>query len=175
MMMLFSKLDVALLPYAFCLLLALPFFLLLRQGIHTYIKLKNQELKLLAIGSSVDQRIQAYERMTLFLERIKPANLIQKFNSELQVAEFIFLVEKTIVEEFEYNGSQQLYISKNAWENIVTSKNNVLVLLRNTLGHLNNEASLQDYKSLLLMNYINGEDYIAQTIEELRREALLLQ
>lgn len=170
-----SKLDAALLPYAFCLLLALPFFLLLRQGVYSYIKLKNQELKLIAIGSSVDQRIQAYERMTLLLERIKPSNLVQRFASDLEIHEFVFLTEKMIQEEFDYNGSQQLYISKNAWENIVTSKNNILGLLRTTFSNLKGNADLQNYKTLLLMNYINGEDFIALTIEELKKEALLLQ
>ncbi len=41
--------------------------------------------------------------MTLFLDRLKPSNLIQKFDRELAVHEFIFLTEKTINEEFEYN------------------------------------------------------------------------
>jgi hypothetical protein len=124
--------------------------------------------------SNGDVKLQAYERMTLFLDRIKPSNLVLKFDKNLEVHEFIFLLEKSITEEFEYNSSQQLYISKNSWENIVASKNNILQLMRKTYENLNANASLQDFKTVFLMNFVSGGDYISDTIEELRREALLL-
>lgn len=163
-----------LMPYAFALIIALPIIVLLRQFVYSYIRLKNKELKLLAVRSNGDVKLQAYERMTLFLDRIKPSNLVLKFDKNLEVHEFIFLLEKSISEEFEYNSSQQLYISKNSWENIVASKNNILQLMRKTYENLNANASLQDFKTVFLMNFVSGGDYISDTIEELRREALLL-
>lgn len=163
-----------LMPYAFALIIALPIIVLLRQFVYNYIRLKNKELKLLAVKSNGDVKLQAYERMTLFLDRIKPSNLVTKFDKNLEVYEFIFLLEKSISEEFEYNSSQQLYISKNSWENIVASKNNILQLMRKTYENLNANASLQDFKTVFLMNFVSGGDYISDTIEELRREALLL-
>jgi hypothetical protein len=163
-----------LMPYAFALIIALPIIVLLRQFVYNYIRLKNKELKLLAVKSNGDVKLQAYERMTLFLDRIKPSNLVLKFDKNLEVHEFIFLLEKSISEEFEYNSSQQLYISKNSWENIVASKNNILQLMRKTYENLNANASLQDFKTVFLMNFVSGGDYISDTIEELRREALLL-
>ena len=163
-----------LMPYAVALIIALPIIVLLRQFVYNYIRLKNKELKLLAVKSNGDVKLQAYERMTLFLDRIKPSNLVVKFDKNLEVHEFIFLLEKSISEEFEYNSSQQLYISKNSWENIVASKNNILQLMRKTYENLNANASLQDFKTVFLMNFVSGGDYISDTIEELRREALLL-
>ena len=163
-----------LMPYAFALIIVLPIIVLLRQFVYNYIRLKNKELKLLAVKSNGDVKLQAYERMTLFLDRIKPSNLVVKFDKNLEVHEFIFLLEKSISEEFEYNSSQQLYISKNSWENIVASKNNILQLMRKTYENLNANASLQDFKTVFLMNFVSGGDYISDTIEELRREALLL-
>ena len=163
-----------LMPYAFALLIALPIIVLLRQFVYNYISLKNKELKLLAIKYNGEVKMHAYERMTLFLERIKPSNLVSKFDKELEIHEFIFLLEKSIAEEFEYNSSQQLYISKNSWENIVTSKNNILQLIRKTYENLTSNATLKDFKTVFLMNYVNGGDYITETIEDLRKEALLL-
>lgn len=161
-------------PYAFALVIALPIIVLLRQFVYNYIKLKNKELNLLAVKSNGGLKMQAYERMTLFLERIKPSNLVSKFDKDLEVHEYIYLLEKSIVEEFDYNTSQQLYISKNSWENILASKNNVLQLIRKTYENLNTNANLKDFKTILLMNYVNGGDYISETIEDLRKEALLL-
>lgn len=162
------------LPYAFALIIAIPFLVLLRQFVYTYINLKNQEIKLLSVKSNSENKTHSYERMTLFLERMKPSNLIQRFDKGLAVHEFIFLTEKSINEEFEYNSSQQLYLTKNSWQNIVDSKNAVIDLLHKTYESLNNNPDLDEFKTVFIMNYMNGEDYIATTIEDLRREILII-
>ena len=163
-----SNLD-NLLPYGFVLIVAVPFVILLRQFVFQFIKLKNRELSIISGKSNAQIRLQAYERMTLFLERMKPSNLVQKFDKELVAVEFVFLVEKNIMEEFEYNASQQLYISQDSWNNILNSKNNVLQLLHKTLENSPN-VSLQEFKTLFLMGYLDGEDYISDTIQNLRNE-----
>jgi hypothetical protein len=162
------------LPYAFALIIAIPFLVLLRQFVHSYITLKNQEIKLLSVKSNTENKAHSYERMTLFLERLKPSNLIQKFDKELAVHEFLFLTEKTINEEFEYNSSQQLYLSKNSWKNIVDSKNAVIELLHTTYEGLNGNADLNEFKTIFIMNYMEDNDYIAATIEDLRKEILII-
>ena len=93
-----------------------------------------------------------------------------KFDKNLQPHEFVFLTEKNIIEEFEYNASQQLYISKSSWEDIITSKNNILQSLRKTYEDLNENSKLEDFKTVFLMGYLNSEDYISDTIENLRKE-----
>lgn len=162
------------LPYAAALVIAIPFLVLLRQFVYTYINLKNQEIKLLSVKLNSENKTHSYERMTLFLERIKPSNLVQKFDKDLAAHEFIFLTEKTINEEFEYNASQQLYLTKNSWQNIVDSKNAVIDLLHKTYESLNNNPDLTEYKTVFIMNYMNDNDYIGATIEDLRREILII-
>ena len=162
------------LPYAFALIITIPFLVLLRQFVHSYITLKNQEIKLLSVKSNSENKAHSYERMTLFLERIKPSNIIQKFDKGLAVHEFIFLTEKTINEEFEYNSSQQLYITKASWNNIVDSKDALIDLLHKTYDGLKGNADLEEFKTIFIMNYMEGDDYIAATIEDLRREILII-
>lgn len=162
------------LPYAAALVIAIPFLVLLRQFVYSYINLKNQEIKLLSVKSNSENKIHSYERMTLFLERIKPSNLILKFDKDLAAHEFVFLTEKTINEEFDYNASQQLYLTKNSWQNIVDSKNAIIDLLHKTYESLNNNPNLNEYKTVFIMNYMNDNDYIGATIEDLRREILII-
>lgn len=162
------------LPYAFALIIAIPFLVLLRQFVFAYINLKNQEIKLLSVKSNSENKTHSYERMTLFLERIKPSNLILKFDKDLAAHEFLFLTEKTINEEFDYNSSQQLYITKNSWQNIVDSKNAIIELLHKTYGSFSNSPDLNEFKTVFIMNYMNEEDYIGITIEDLRREILII-
>lgn len=162
------------LPYAFAFVIAIPFLVLLRQFVFAYIKLKNQELKLLGVKGSAENKAQAYERMTLFLERIKPAQIVSKFDKDLKTHEFVFLTEKSINEEFEYNASQQLYLSKTSWQNVLNSKLSVVELLRKTYNEMSDTSSLDDFKTVFLMNYMNGDDYISSSIDGLRREVLIV-
>ncbi len=158
------------LPYAVALVIALPFLVFAKQFVNAFVKLKKQEINFIATKSNSEIKLQALERMTLFLERLKPSNLVNRFDKNLQPHEFLFLTEKNINEEFEYNASQQLYISKASWQDIITSKNNIIQLLRKTYEDLSENSKLEDYKTVFLMSYVDAEDYIADTIENLRKE-----
>ena len=157
-------------PYAVAVIIALPFLVFAKQFVNSFIRLKKQEINFLATKTNSEIKLQALERMTLFLERLKPSNPVMKFDKNLQPHEFVFLTEKNIIEEFEYNASQQLYISKSSWEDIITSKNNILQSLRKTYEDLNENSKLEDFKTVFLMGYLNSEDYISDTIENLRKE-----
>lgn len=162
------------LPYAVAFIIALPFLIYLRQFVFTYIKFKEKELQLLAVKGGSENRLQAYERMTLFLERIKPANLSKDFDNGLQPHEFLYLLEKKVAQEFDYNASLQLYISKSAWQNIVASKNRVVQLAVQSYEGLQQDISLEEFKTVFLVNYMQGEDYIGHTQDQLKKEALTL-
>ncbi len=161
-------------PYLFAVLLAIPFIVLLRRFVFEYIKLKNQELKMLSVKGNTENKSQAYERMTLFLERLKPENLVSRFDKGLEKHEFLYLTEKAITEEFDYNASQQVFMTKNAWTQIVQSKNALLKMLHDTYESLSENAGLEEFKTVFLMNYMNGDDFIGNTIEMLRKEVLLV-
>ncbi|MDH5608431.1 MAG: hypothetical protein OEY56_03045 [Cyclobacteriaceae bacterium] len=70
---------------------------------------KNQEIV-------VPIRLQAYERITLLLERISPNHLVSRLsNAELTAREFQHIMIAEIRQEFNHNLSQQLYMSDEAW------------------------------------------------------------
>ena len=76
-------------------------------------------------------RLQAYERMVLFLERITPSNLLIRVapissNKEAYEA----LVIQNIEQEFEHNLTQQIYISEKCWGIINAAKNATIQLVR---------------------------------------------
>ena len=148
----------------------MPFLALTWHFVFASLKLKKKELQIISVKSNNEIKLQAYERMTLFLERLKPANLVMKFDKNLAPHEFIFLTEKAINEEFEYNSSQQLYIKSNSWNNVLTSKNNIIQSLHKTYEQISKESTLDEFKTVLLMNYLNGEDFISDSIEGLRTD-----
>lgn len=158
------------LAYAFALLLAIPFLILLRQGLHFYMRTKEQELKWRLSQKGTVINTQAYERMAIFLERIKPANIIKNFDTDLAPHEFIFLTEKSINQEFEYNISQQIYFNKDTWDAIAMAKNEVIKQLKLTYENLNTTTPLDEFKTVFIMKYMEGEDHVGAVLELLRKE-----
>jgi hypothetical protein len=87
-------------------------------------------------------RLQAYERIVLFLERIAPNNLIVRVNRpEVNAYQLQSALIKAIREEFEYNLSQQLYISSKAWEMVNNAKEETIKLINVAAGNLTETAS----------------------------------
>jgi hypothetical protein len=78
-------------------------------------------------------QLQAYERLTLFLERISPDALVMRLNKEnLTSQQLQNEILKTIRAEFEHNVSQQVYISSKAWEMIKHAKERTIKLINTT-------------------------------------------
>ena len=76
-------------------------------------------------------RLQAYERMALFLERINPSKLlIRVAPSSSDKDQYESLLISTIENEFDHNISQQIYISDECWNVIKASKNATIQLIR---------------------------------------------
>ena len=76
-------------------------------------------------------RLQAYERMALFLERISPSKLIirvQPTSSDKNSYESLLIAN--IDQEFEHNLSQQIYVSDECWNIITAAKNATIQLIR---------------------------------------------
>ncbi len=75
-------------------------------------------------------RLQAYERMTLFLERINPSQLLVRISpisdDKNDYANFVIA---QIEQEYEHNLAQQIYISDECWSTITTTKNATIQLI----------------------------------------------
>ena len=79
-------------------------------------------------------RLQAYERMALFLERISPNSLLVRItptggDKVAYLKKLIITVEK----EFEHNLAQQIYITSDCWNVIITAKNSTLNLVKDAM------------------------------------------
>src|ERR1700756_5268941 len=74
-------------------------------------------------------RLQAYERVILFLERINPNSMVMRLNKVGTAASFQGELLKTIRTEFEHNLSQQIYMSSKSWDTLVRSKEETIKLV----------------------------------------------
>lgn len=78
-------------------------------------------------------KLQAYERMALFLERISLGKLLLRVKPTSQnIEDYEDLLTRTIDMEFEHNLAQQIYLSTGCWNVIKTSKNATIGMIRKT-------------------------------------------
>lgn len=76
-------------------------------------------------------RLQAYERMTLYMERINPTKLLIRIAPLSQDKnDYENLIITQIEQEFEHNLSQQIYMSDECWTIIITAKNATIQMIR---------------------------------------------
>lgn len=76
-------------------------------------------------------RLQAYERMVLFLERIAINSLVVRVAPKGQdKSNYENLLIKQIENEFDHNLSQQIYMSDECWNIIKAAKNATIQIIR---------------------------------------------
>ncbi len=101
-------------------------------------------------------RLQAYERLTLFLERIDPKKLlirVKPFSDD--VSKYENLLIQNIDNEFEHNIAQQIYVSADCWNTVAAAKNATMQLIRKTA--MNEKVDTADKLRETLLNHFMGE------------------
>jgi hypothetical protein len=116
------------------------------------------ELRRAAQNQALPVRMQAYERLTLLLERIAPNSLLVRVQpATLTVREYHALLTQAIRQEFEYNLSQQIYVSADAWQIITTAKNALVSIINQTASTLDPQAPGVDLAKRILEQTLEME------------------
>jgi hypothetical protein len=106
-------------------------FLFFREHVENEYNRRNFLIKRDLKKESFPLRLQAYERMSLFLERIKPQSLLTRIiPTSSNKEDYENLLIATIEQEFEHNLTQQIYVSDQCWSIILAAKNATIQLIR---------------------------------------------
>lgn len=104
-----------------------------------------------AKGIVLPLRLQAYERMALFLERIEPNQLVMRIHSTgLNVAQEQNLLLTAIRSEFEHNLSQQIYISNEVWRCVCDAKEDIIDIINVVAAQYEPTADSLEFAQALL-------------------------
>ncbi len=118
-------------------------------------------------------RLQAYERIILFLERIRPDTLALRLTKHnMSAKEMQMLMLLTVREEFSHNLSQQLYLTDETWAAVVYAKEQITRLI-NLAGTKVDPKSKSTVITAFLIEQYNDIDTkpIENTISKVKREA----
>ena len=133
---------------------------------------RKQELFLANQKEITPIRLQAYERLIIFLERIHPESLIIRENvgglNNQQLQQKLIAAIRT---EFEHNLSQQVYVSPVLWVQIKNAKENILQLINSEASQLiPTDSSLGLSKSVIETHMQIQNSEIAKAIQQLKEE-----
>lgn len=105
-------------------------------------------------------RLQAYERLALFLERISPnVMVLNQHEPGMNVAEFQQRLLDAVRTEFEHNVSQQIYVSDAAWNITRRAKEEVARLINTSAAALDAEAPSYQLSKRMFDTMLENEDF----------------
>ena len=86
-------------------------------------------------------RLQAYERVALFLERIAPGSLVLRcYQAGMDLRLLQGVMTKNIRDEWEHNLSQQVYVSNELWARVREAKDEMINLVNSAAVSLTEET-----------------------------------
>ena len=117
-------------------------------------------------------KLQACERIVLYLERIIPSAMILRLNRpEMTSIQLQALLVKTIRDEFDYNLSQQIYISSSTWELVKNAKEEAIRLINQAGSKIPEESTSAELARIILEIAMEKERLpIDKAIEEVKKE-----
>tara|TARA_R110002073_G_scaffold128999_5_gene275231 strand:+ start:24176 stop:24688 length:513 start_codon:yes stop_codon:yes gene_type:complete len=96
-------------------------------------------------------KLQAYERMLLFCERINPIKLLVRIKPIGDTTEdYLQLLLASLEQEYDHNMVQQLYITDECWNVIIASKSAVINKLKQVAS---TSSSASDFRENVLLDY----------------------
>jgi hypothetical protein len=112
---------------------------------------RRQDLLLQTVKTITPIKLQAYERIVLFLERISTESLIMRTaKPEMTAQQLHSAMIGNIRSEYEHNLSQQIYMSNEAWEMVKNAKGTVVRIINNTATKLPPAATGEELSRLLI-------------------------
>ena len=117
-------------------------WVLLRNMIKNSENKRRYELILQNSRTITPVKLQAYERIVLFLERISLESLLVRVStSDMTASQLHSALLKTIRSEFEHNLSQQIYMSLQAWEVVRNARSNMIKIINSEVEKLPENSS----------------------------------
>ncbi len=117
-------------------------------------------------------RLQAYERLTLFLERVSPQSLlvrVEPFN--FTVSQYHQELLKNIRQEYEHNLSQQIYVTPILWETIRGAKEQLIGIINSSSEDIDPQGPALLLSKKIFENYMEEEKPpVTIALNELKKE-----
>lgn len=120
-------------------------------------------------------RLQAYERLALFAERIAPGPLVLRVHKgNMTSRTFHAELVATIREEYEHNVTQQIYVSDKAWSKVRQAKEETIRLINLSYEQTGDTSSGTDlsrhiFENVARLTHTPSQECLVTIKEDVRR------
>lgn len=151
-------------------------YLTVKSFLNKEISQRMADIKLKGVETTLPIRLQAYERLSLLLERVTPSNLILRLNdSNYSAKEFQQILTYHVREEYNHNLSQQIYVGDQVWQLTTQAVEDVIATINNAADGLSAEArSIDLAKKAMEIQAQKEVSPIEQALIEVKKEVKLL-
>lgn len=137
--------------------------------------LKHLEIRQSGQKQTIPLKLQAYERLSLFCERISIPNLLLRLrNDGMRAKELRIAMLLNIQQEFEYNLTQQVYVSEQLWEIVKLARDETVNIINEVQQEMPSDADAKQFAGTLLSLLENKSTGLDKAQVAIRKEASLL-
>ena len=151
-------------------------YYLMKRYLNTQIQIKSMEIQKDKASHGAPMKLQALERLSVFMERINPSNLILRIRTpSMSSGDLMNAMLIAVQQEYEHNISQQVYVSDNLWEIVMLTKHNITNVITMAGASIPENGSQTVYvdKIFEILNQ-NEADLVKTAQSSIRKEASLL-
>ena len=135
-------------------LVLLAAYYILRDLLRNAERTRFYEMKKESAKALTPVKLTAYERLALFLERMKPESLLIRTQApNITVHELHIVLLNTIREEFEHNVTQQIYVGNDVWLLTRNAKDSLIQLINTIASDMPDDVPALELSKMIIERY----------------------
>lgn len=120
----------------------LAVYYVLKNEIVSFLEIKNLRSKKQDHAHLLPLRLQAHERLIVFVERLNPSNLLVRLHQQgIELATLHAGILNEIKSEYQHNITQQLYVDNVTWNVVKKLKEDTVAMINHAVIGLPNDAN----------------------------------
>lgn len=154
-------------------IVAVVSYLIIRTMLNKQLVLQQQRMQQERQDTVMPLRMQAYERLSILVERLAvPGLVLRSQNDEMQATTFKIALFMAVQQEFEHNISQQIYVSDNLWKILEATRDDLLQFIDLVSEKVPGNAPARELADKLLAYHAQRDsDPVSTAQMAIRREA----
>ncbi len=157
------------------LIVFLTVYYLLKQYLESQRQLKAMEIKKGQQETTLPLRLQAYERLSLFCDRISIPNLLLRWKKPgMTAAELKYALLLAIQQEYEHNITQQVYVSDQLWQIVKIARDDAVNFISLVADSVDSKARGEEFSEALIQYLSTREMAVDKALIAIKREAGIL-
>lgn len=147
-------------------------YYVLKNEIRNFINLKQIELQKESRAHLLPLRLQAHERLIVFVDRLSPTNLLVRVHQQgIELATLHAGILNEIKTEYQHNIAQQLYVDSVTWNVVKKLKDDTIAMINNAIKGLPENTNGIDLSKVIIQHIATiSENPYDLTIELIKKD-----